>query len=136
MMHHFLLDRFSPLIKKRPCTHPRWFSNTTIRILKDKLIYHKKWRCFKNVRDRAVFCKLRSELKERIKSEYQCYVSGVERDIKSDSKSFWKFAKSQKRNEAGIPSAMALNEEDSRLRNLRSYLQNTSGAFTLKTIMI
>ncbi len=58
-----------------------------------------------------MFCKLRSELKKRIKSEYECYVSGIERDIRCDSKSFWKFVKSRKRNEAGIPSSVTLNEE-------------------------
>jgi hypothetical protein len=106
-----ILNKFAPLIEKKTSKYPAWYSKNTINLLKNKLIYHKKWHRYKNMRDLTFFKRFRTELKLNISDDYKNHVLKVENDIKSNPKSFWKFVNEKKRNDTGIPEIVSFNSE-------------------------
>jgi hypothetical protein len=65
-----VLNTVAPLIQKKNSNFPSWFSKNTIIMLKNKIVYHRKWKRYGNVRDKAFFNKLRESLKILISDDY------------------------------------------------------------------
>lgn len=82
--------------------YPSWYSPALIKIVNEKLKYHKKWKKFGRQCDYQSFKLLRSRQKN-IQSEcYENYIRKTEANINANSKHFWTFLKSKKAL-AGIP---------------------------------
>lgn len=89
--------------------HPPWFSSALIKIIKEKLRYHKKWKIYHRQSDYDTFSLLRERQKRVQRECYDKFILNAEHKIKIDSKYFWKFVKSKK-GHSGLPDTMFYNE--------------------------
>lgn len=93
---NLLIAKFVPQQCKTKHYYPHWFSFDTIRVIKEKLKFHKKWKKFNNDLDYLTFKLLRGRSKFLIEKDYRNYLNRIESSINSDPKEFWQFVKSKK----------------------------------------
>lgn len=87
--------------------YPFWYSKSLIKIIKEKLKYHKKWKIYNNLDDYDNFSKARDRQKLVQAQCYASYLNLAESKIQENSKYFWRFVKS-KRSHSNLPDTMFL----------------------------
>lgn len=75
---------------------PPWFTSCLIKLEKEKLKYHKKWKLNGNFRDYQTFSCLRKRFKKMEAECYKKFIELSEDNIKVHPKLFWSFVKSKK----------------------------------------
>lgn len=89
--------------------YPVWFSPALIKVVKEKLKFHRKWKRYKNYRDYSSFCRVRERQKALEDKVYDEFIENAENSIIISSKNFWTFIKSKKRAE-NLPDRLCLND--------------------------
>lgn len=110
MAFYSVLNRCMGDFIPRSSTHsghfPHWYSQSTIKAIKEKLKFHKKWKKWGYSDDFLSFKLLRKRTKALIASDYSSYLKRIQ-DFLTDSPShLWSFVKSKKRGGACIPAEM------------------------------
>jgi hypothetical protein len=98
-----IINEFTPVKKDKPKHYPHWFSYNTIRLLKNKRDYHKRWKMYGNLYDYQRFSHLRSECHASIDSDHSSFVRNCERNIISTPKSFWSYVNSKRKDSQDLP---------------------------------
>ena len=104
-------DMFVPIKKSFFSSHyPVWFSKELKNIITQKKIAHKLYKQSGSPADYAKFSSLRLKANFLSKDCYSNYVGRAENAIKEDSRSFWKFIRSQSNGGSNIPGVMLLGD--------------------------
>lgn len=90
-----LIGTFVP-IKGRKSKYPFWFDYHTIRALKRKDRYHKKWMKTRRSSDYALFSNERAGCKNLISKCHTQYVERLQLNVRKNVKLFWAFTKNKK----------------------------------------
>nr|XP_022921128.1 uncharacterized protein LOC111429451 [Onthophagus taurus] len=85
---------------------PYWYKRSTIRVIKEKLLYHKKWKSTRHNSDYLAFSILRSRSKRLIAADYRDYLNSIQAGVMENPKGIWSFVKSRKGDVSGLPAAM------------------------------
>lgn len=96
--------------------YPQWYSLATIKVIKEKKRYHKRWKIYNNPLDYLTFSTLRGRSKLLIENDYKIYVARAEANILANPKFFWQFIKSKKSRSSNFPSSLSfqnITESDS-----------------------
>ncbi|XP_045451617.1 uncharacterized protein LOC123660605 [Melitaea cinxia] len=78
--------------------YPIWYSSSLVKVIKEKLKFHKKWKIYGNYRDYCTFRMLRKRQKTVENDCYKKYIDHAENTIAKNSKYFWTFVKSKRQN--------------------------------------
>ena len=106
ILNNIILERVPTSFK---CgTFPSYYSSATIKVIKEKNKFHKKWKIYRNLSDLNTFKLLRSRSKRLISTDLANYVNYIETEIPNNSKKFWQFLSVNRKN-AGIPSKIEYN---------------------------
>lgn len=105
-----IIDSHVPKIKKKK-NYPIYFSNETIRAIKYKNKFHKRWKIYKNLSDHLKFIELRARSKRLIKSDFNRYTLLVQSELTSNPKKLFKFVSVKNKNH-NYPSIMTYNGTD------------------------
>ena len=100
-----ILSRHAPVVTEQRKLHhkyPEWFSPAVIRLLKTKRMALKRMRRTKSNENVANYKQILRMFKAAHREAYQVYLSEIQRDLKSNPKSFWNFVNSRRKN-TGIP---------------------------------
>lgn len=89
---------------------PCWYSKSLIKIIREKLKYHRKWKKYNRLSDYNQFSILRERQKSIQLKCYENYICLSELKIKKNSKYFWSFIKSKKSSNS-IPNHLTFNEK-------------------------
>ncbi|CAH2085474.1 unnamed protein product [Euphydryas editha] len=92
--------------------YPPWFSRSLVKIIKEKLKYHKKWKIYGRRSDYDTFSLLRDRQKRVMRECYDKFIIDAENKIKINSKYFWTFVKS-KRHSSDLPDTMFCDDKTS-----------------------
>lgn len=108
-----LINKFYIVIDKLINTHvpsftvkgnfPAYFKPDTIKTIKNKNIYHKKYKKFNSVEYYNIFSQLRTLSKQLIRRDYTDFVNGMEVEILNNNKTFWNYVSSKKKTQTSIP---------------------------------
>lgn len=103
------LALFVPLSARSTNSHryPNWYSPALIKIIREKLKVHKRWKKFGNPRDYDEFSLLRVRQKCVQNKCFEHFTRNSERNIKYSPKLFWKYVKS-KRGGSNYPHSFTL----------------------------
>ncbi|KAF9810643.1 hypothetical protein SFRURICE_021096 [Spodoptera frugiperda] len=105
------VERFIPLVKKpKNPKYPVWYSRALIKIIREKIKLHRKWKKYGNPRDYYEFALLRSRQHELEASSFKSYITHTEKAISHSPKTFWTYVKGR-RGGSQYPKTMTLNEE-------------------------
>ncbi|KAL0809754.1 hypothetical protein ABMA28_011255 [Loxostege sticticalis] len=85
--------------------YPCWYSKPLIKIISEKLKFHKKWKLYRRLSDYNAFKILRDRQKQAQLTCYDIFISNSEQKIRFNSKHFWSFVKSKKAS-GDLPSTM------------------------------
>ncbi|XP_064076648.1 uncharacterized protein LOC113402523 [Vanessa tameamea] len=120
-----VVDRFVPAktvydTKK----YPVWFNKSLIKLIKKKLLVHKRWKIYGRSSDYDKFSDLRHRTKWMEIECYNVFIARAEDNIHHSSRNFWSFVKS-KRGSNNIPDTMFLGNtigsDGSSISNLFSH---------------
>lgn len=105
-----VISEYVPKLEvKRDSRYPPWFSRALIKIINEKLKFHKRWKVYGRLSDYHTFNVLR---KRQIRVQIECYdkfIEAAEDNIHNDSKQFWSFVKSKK-SSSELPKSVFLND--------------------------
>ena len=93
---HAVIDRHVPLKSAPSSRYPSWYSKSLIKIISEKLRFHKNWKLYGKPNDYYTFQLLRKRQKRQQMDCYDKFIRKSEQMIKMDSKFFWSFVKSKK----------------------------------------
>jgi len=99
-----------PVKRSKDNSFPSWYSKNTIKTIKEKLKWHKKWKTFKNKNDYQEFSNLRVKSKSLINEDHAKFINNIESKISSDPKHIWSYLKSKTKNSV-YPSEMQYNNQ-------------------------
>ncbi|CAG9128671.1 unnamed protein product [Plutella xylostella] len=85
--------------------YPPWYSRALSKAIKEKFKFHKKYKKYGNLCDKATFELLRERVKRLEKQCYDSYMSRIENSLHTNPKAFWSFIKN-KRKGSSFPSTM------------------------------
>lgn len=91
-----LIELHTPKAKIRKSSYPKWFSNSLVKMMKEKDKYHSKYKRFGNPRDLDTFSMLRKRTKILIDMCFRSHISHIENNLSGDIKIFWNYIKSRK----------------------------------------
>lgn len=91
-----LFDRYVPSFPRYCKKYPTWYTLPTIKVLKEKQKFHKRWKIYKNLMDYSTYKLLRGRAKYLIAEDYARFIDSVESSIKQDPKYFWRYVRSKK----------------------------------------
>lgn len=103
-----IIDVYVPIKSKTNNKYPIWFSNSLVKMLKEKNKYHKRWKIYQNLADYNTYSLLRKRVKLYLVENHKSYIQKVETNIKANIKSFWNYTKKMKSNN-NLPNIMHLN---------------------------
>ena len=83
--------------------YPVYYSDHTIKVIKEKNKLHKKWRIYKNQNDYNLFKVLRSNSKKLVDKDFKNYIRYIEDNINSNPSKFWSYSSLKKQNFIKIP---------------------------------
>ena len=107
---HGIIDMHVPTKNtKLNIKYPLWYNRALIKIIKEKLKYHCKWKVYEQVKDYRSFASLRDRQKIMEDYCYNRYISNIEYRIGINSKHFWSYVKS-KRKSNDLPDIMFLGD--------------------------
>ena len=98
-----VIDKHVPYKTPRVQRYPSWFSEATIKCIKEKRKFHKKWKVYCNKIDYLTFALLRARSKRLICSDYRVYVASVEESISVGPGRVWSFVGCRRRSASRIP---------------------------------
>lgn len=104
------IQQFVP-VRKIKGRFPVFFGFETIKIIKQKNKFHKRYKRYKDQSSYIRFCELRTLSKRMIKSDYLNFINNTESEILRNSKQFWKFIASKKRGHDAIPHSIKYNNK-------------------------
>lgn len=90
--------------------YPIWYSRPLIRLINEKIKYHKLWKRYNNPVDYVHFAELRGRQKEMQTICYQSYIKFSQQRIKIHPKFFWSYVKSKRKNSSNYPQQMTYND--------------------------
>ena len=85
---------------------PTFYSQATIKAIKEKNKTHKKWCKFKCTNDYNLFKNLRARSKSLIKTDFVRYLCAIEDDLVTNPRRFWNYASIKKQSVSNFPSEM------------------------------
>ncbi|XP_045446715.1 uncharacterized protein LOC123654902 [Melitaea cinxia] len=108
-----IISKHVPIkIFRHDTRYPSWFSRSLVKIIKEKLKYHKKWKIYGRRCDYDTFSLLRDRQKRVMRECYDKFIIDAEKRIKINSKYFWTFIKSKKYS-SDLPETMFFDDETS-----------------------
>ena len=108
-----LIDKYIPKkLVKSQTNYPPWYSRGLIKLIRQKMKMHSKWKKYDNHCDYQTFSLLRSREKQLERECYKNYIDLSEENITIAPRFFWTFIKS-KFGANSIPSHMSLNDVSS-----------------------
>ncbi|XP_045452302.1 uncharacterized protein LOC123661381 [Melitaea cinxia] len=108
-----IISKHVPIkIFRHDTRYPSWFSRSLVKIIKEKLKYHKKWKIYGRRCDYDTFSLLRDLQKRVMRECYDKFIIDAEKRIKINSKYFWTFIKSKKYS-SDLPETMFFDDETS-----------------------
>lgn len=100
-----LIHKHVPRRKINKNKFPRWFSASTIKCIREKNKFHKRWKKTKNKCNYVSFKILRGRSKFLIAQDYSKYIANVEQNVTDNHNSLWNFI-SAKSKKSGIPNIL------------------------------
>lgn len=88
--------------------YPPWFTNTLIKILREKHKLHIKVKRYGNPMDKLSFELLRARCDKLRKENFNNYISKIEESVISNSKLFWSYIKQKRQNKSTYPAEMKM----------------------------
>ncbi|CAH2095705.1 unnamed protein product [Euphydryas editha] len=103
-----IIDKYIPSkVVHQSRKYPVWYNGPLIKIIKEKLKFHRKWKTYCRVSDYDTFVLLRERQKRVEVDCYNTYIDRAEREISRNSKYFWTFLKSRKEESNDLPGHMS-----------------------------
>lgn len=102
-----VIEKFVPKHKPTNPQYPPWFNYRLIRMLKEKEKIRKKFKKYKNPRDKLEFELLRQRCDSYLDECYRTYKENIEKNIHKNPRSFWTYIKNKRNNTINIPSNMS-----------------------------
>jgi hypothetical protein len=96
ILEHVILRHVPTKNIKNDNRYPCWYSKSLIKIISEKLKFHKKWKLYGRLNDYNTFKMLRERQKHSQLTCYDIFIRNSEQKIKLNSKHFWSFVKSKK----------------------------------------
>lgn len=90
--------------------YPIWFNRALIKIINEKLKYHRKWKIYGRVTDYNTFRLLRDRQKVLQEECFNNFISDAESKISRNSKHFWTYVKSKRKNLNDLPDSMFIGD--------------------------
>lgn len=90
---------------------PSYFSISTIKTIKEKNKFHKKWKIYRNLNDYNTFKILRKRSKNLINTDFQNYINNIENDLSDNTKRFWNFISTKKHSKSNIPNMLIFGDK-------------------------
>ena len=106
-----IIDEFVPHVTVTGRNYPTWFSQATIKCVKEKRKFHKKWKMYANKVDYLTFALLRARSKRLIECDYREYVASMEDSISRDPKRVWSFVSGRRRGASRIPDTVKSHDD-------------------------
>ncbi|CAK1584172.1 unnamed protein product [Parnassius mnemosyne] len=105
--------------------YPEWYSSDLIRDIKRKWRYHKLYKMTGAQCDYEAFSRYRSQIKHKLKVNYEAYQEKLQLNFKDDPKSFWDYVrcKQSKRNKPRVTKNGLELSESSSAQCFASYFQ-------------
>ncbi|XP_044753613.1 uncharacterized protein LOC123313016 [Coccinella septempunctata] len=97
-----LLDSFVPLLPRYCRKYPSWFSLSSVRAVREKTKFHKRWKKYGNDIDYSTYRLLRGRTEFLIEQDYRKFIESMEINLKLNPKSFWRYVRA-KRNSPCVP---------------------------------
>ncbi|XP_045446631.1 uncharacterized protein LOC123654790 [Melitaea cinxia] len=93
--------------------YPVWYNGPLIKIIKEKLKFHRKWKTYCRISDYDTFVLLRERQRKVEVDCYNAYIDNAEREINRNSKYFWSYIKSKREGSNDLPNRMFFGETSS-----------------------
>lgn len=100
------IERNVPRFFVHTNSHPPWFSNGLIRLIREKNKYRKRYNKYKNPMDKIAFKSCSKQCDELSKECYKTYINRIEKHISANPKSFWTFIKNKRGVSKSYPATM------------------------------
>ncbi|CAG4965631.1 unnamed protein product [Colias eurytheme] len=100
------IQLFIPLLKRRSKQRHPWISQTFLKRLKEKYKIKHRYNKYKNPMDRIELQLLNSRCNRLARIDYMNYITGVEKNIKTNCKAFWGYIKNKRKNVLTYPAVM------------------------------
>lgn len=91
--------------------YPIWYSASTVRTIREKLRFHRRWKVYGDRGDYLTFTILRKRTKTLIKSDYVSYVKSIQSQLIESPNRLWSFVRHRRGGCTGIPVAMKFQDE-------------------------
>lgn len=102
------INQYVPRLRTPFRGYPVWFTRDTVRVIREKIKAHRRWKRYGNCLDYLTFSLLRGRAKFLIDRDHKNYLDNVESNIVNDAKQFWTYVKRRKGGN-GIPSVVKLD---------------------------
>lgn len=112
IINNIISDMIPKKTVSNSLSYPIWYSPALIKVINEKLKFHKKWKCYSSRSDYSTFSKLRDRQKRLELACYDTFITQSEINIKKCSKQFWTFVKSKKKTGV-LPNHLYLNDNTS-----------------------
>lgn len=76
---------------------PVWFKSSTVKIFREKMKFHRKWKVYKQLVDYNSFSILRKRLIVAINRDYTDWTNSIENNLKTNPKVFWSYVSAKKK---------------------------------------
>lgn len=86
--------------------YPVYFKADTIKTIKEKNKFHRKYKQYNDKASYLIFSQLRRRSKQLMKRDYSSFTSTIELQISSKAKKFWKYVSSKKKSSVTIPQSL------------------------------
>ena len=104
------IQEFVP-VRKIKGRYPVYFGHENIQKITEKNKLHKKYKRYNNMNTYNRFSELRTLSKHLIRRDYRNYIENVEQEITTNSKKFWNFISSKRKNNSYIPHSVKFNND-------------------------
>ncbi|XP_063904731.1 uncharacterized protein LOC135123784 [Zophobas morio] len=105
-----LIDCYVASKRPHKISWPKWISDQSKCLIKQKKFAHKKFKISNLQSDYNIFVNLRKACKKSVLNDRELYIKKVENDVVSDSKSFWHFVNETKNDKHTMPSLLHLED--------------------------
>lgn len=106
-----LIKNYVPKCKKRK-RFPQYFKDSTIKVIREKNKFHRKWKTYKSLNYYNMFSTLRERSKQLIKRDYDQYINSIETNISGNKNAFWKYISNKRKNSSTIPQTLFYNDKE------------------------
>jgi hypothetical protein len=107
---HGIVAAFVPITTFTPSKYPRWFSSELIRKINDKKAAHRLYKLSGGLSDYRRFQELRRDCRKLTDHCYRIYTESVESKVNINSKHIFKYSRSLRSDDSGLPSSMRYEE--------------------------